>query len=168
MWAAGVKAADFLKNLGGLETNRINQLVVRPTLQTTLDDDVFALGDCAACPWPEAGNPGAIVPPRAQAAHQQATLLVKSITARLAGKPLPEYHYRDFGSIVSLGAVSAVGSLMGRLIGGSLLIEGLIARWMYAMLYKAHQVSVHGYYRVVLDTLGRFLRRRLEPRVKLH
>jgi len=95
-------------------------------------------------------------------------LLVRSMTGRLAGKPLPEYHYRDFGSIVSLGAVSAVGSLMGRLIGGTLLIEGLVARWMYAMLYKMHQVSVHGYYRVVLDTLGRFLRRRLEPRVKLH
>jgi NADH dehydrogenase len=154
--------------MDGLEVNRANQLVVDPCLVTTRDPDVFALGDCAACPWPEVGKPGTVVPPRAQAAQQQATLLVKSMTARLAGEPLPEYHYRDFGSIVSLGAVSAVGSLMGRLIGGSLLIEGLVARWMYAMLYKLHQVSVHGYYRVVLDTLGRFLRRRLEPRVKLH
>ena len=50
VWAAGVKAPDFLRDLDGLETNRINQLVVRPTLQTTRDDDVFAIGDCAACP----------------------------------------------------------------------------------------------------------------------
>ena len=42
VWAAGVKAPDFLKDLAGLETNRINQLVVRPTLQTTRDDDIFA------------------------------------------------------------------------------------------------------------------------------
>jgi len=35
-----------------------------------------------------------------------------------------------------LGELSAVGNLMGRLIGGSLLIQGLIARWMYASLYK--------------------------------
>ena len=42
VWAAGVKAPDFLRDLDGLETNRINQLVVRPTLQTTRDDDVFA------------------------------------------------------------------------------------------------------------------------------
>ena len=34
VWAAGVKAPDFLKDIAGLETNRINQLVVRPTLQT--------------------------------------------------------------------------------------------------------------------------------------
>ncbi len=145
-----------------------NQLVVTTQLQSTRDPDVFALGDCAACPWPESGKPGAIVPPRAQAAHQQATLLVRSMKARLAGRPLPTFHFRDFGSLVSLGEVSAVGNLMGRLIGGSLLIQGLIARWMYAMLYKLHQVSVHGYWRVALDTLGRFLRRRLEPRVKLH
>ncbi|WP_163494858.1 FAD-dependent oxidoreductase, partial [Escherichia coli] len=34
VWAAGIKAPDFLKEIGGLETNRINQLVVKPTLQT--------------------------------------------------------------------------------------------------------------------------------------
>src|SRR5690606_42164757 len=50
VWAAGVKAPEFLRDLDGLESNRINQLKVRPTLQTTLDDDIFALGDCAACP----------------------------------------------------------------------------------------------------------------------
>jgi NADH dehydrogenase len=57
---------------------------------------------------------------------------------------------------------------MCRLIGGSLLIQGLIARWMYASLYKLHQVEILGYSGVVLDTIGRFLRRRTEPRVKLH
>lgn len=168
VWAAGIQAPPWLRDLDDLEVNRANQLVVMLTLQTTRDADVFAFGDCAACPWPEAPRKDAIVPPRAQAAHQQATLLVKSVRARLEGRPLPTFRYRDFGSLVSLGEVSAVGTLMGRLIGKSMLVQGLIARWMYAMLYKLHQVSVHGYWRVVLDTLGRFLRRRLEPRVKLH
>ena len=166
VWAAGVKAPDFLRDLDGLETNRINQLVVRPTLQTTHDDDVFALGDCAACPW--LGKEGAVVPPRAQAAHQQASHMVKQIHARLDGRPLKPWRYRDFGSLVSLGELSAVGTLMGRLVGGSLLIQGLIARLMYTSLYKMHQVSIHGVVRVAFDTLGRLLRERLEPRVKLH
>jgi NADH dehydrogenase len=108
------------------------------------------------------------VPPRAQAARQQALLLVKSMQARLAGTPLPTFHFRDLGSLVSLGELSAVGNLMGRLIGGSLLIQGLIARWMYASLYKMHQASILGYVGVVLDTIGRFLSRRTAPRVKLH
>jgi NADH dehydrogenase len=46
VWAAGVKAPDFLKEIAGLETNRINQLVVLPTLQTSRDPNIFAMGDC--------------------------------------------------------------------------------------------------------------------------
>jgi NADH dehydrogenase len=167
VWAAGIQAPPLLAQLDGLEVNRANQLLVATTLQTTRDPDVFAFGDCAACPWPGAGE-GALVPPRAQAARQQALLLVRTVAARLAGKPLPTFRFRDLGSLVSLGELSAVGNLMGRLIGGSMMIQGLIARWMYASLYKMHQVSIHGYARVVLDTIGRFLRRRTEPRVKLH
>jgi NADH dehydrogenase len=168
VWAAGIQAPALLATLDGLEVNRANQLVVRSTLQTTRDPDIFAFGDCAAAPWLGRDKAGAIVPPRAQAARQQAMLLVRTLRARLAGRPLPEFHFRDFGSLVSLGELSAVGNLMGRLIGGSMLIQGLIARAMYASLYKLHQVSIHGYFRVALDTIGRFLRRRLEPRVKLH
>ncbi|HKW81504.1 MAG TPA: NAD(P)/FAD-dependent oxidoreductase, partial [Casimicrobiaceae bacterium] len=76
--------------------------------------------------------------------------------------------FRDLGSLVSLGELTAVGSLMGGLIGGSMLIQGLIARWMYSSLYKQHQASIHGYLRVALNTIGDFLRRRMKPRVKLH
>lgn len=168
VWAAGIQAPAWLAQMDGLEVNRAHQLMVLPTLQTTRDPAVFALGDCAACPWIGAPKSGALVPPRAQAAHQQATLLVKSMRARLAGAPLPEFRFRDLGSLVSLGELSAVGNLMGRLIGGSMLIQGLVARWMYASLYKLHQLSIHGAWRVALDTVGRFLRRRMEPRVKLH
>src|SRR3712207_2194279 len=50
VWAAGVKGPDVLKDLGGLEVSRSNQLMVLPTLQTTRDPDVFAIGDCAWCP----------------------------------------------------------------------------------------------------------------------
>ena len=167
VWAAGIQAPPLLAQLDGLEVNRANQLVVNTTLQTTRDADVFAFGDCAACPWPDAGE-RALVPPRAQAARQQALFLVKTVRARLAGQALPAFRFKDLGSLVSLGELSAVGNLMGGLIGGSMMIQGLIARWMYAALYKLHQVSIHGYLRVTLDTVGRFLRRRMEPRVKLH
>jgi len=168
VWAAGIQAPHVLAHLDGLEVNRAHQLVVGTTLQTTRDPDIFALGDCAACPWPDSGREGAILPPRAQVAHQQASLLVKSMKARLAGKPLPEFHFRDFGSLVSLGHLSAVGNLMGRLIGGNMVVQGLIARWMYASLYKMHQVSILGWLRVAIDSVSRLVRHRLEPRVKLH
>ena len=165
VWSAGVKAPDLLKDIAGLETNRINQLVVRPTLQTTRDDNIFAIGDCAACPWP--GHDTA-VPPRAQAAHQQASFLYKQIRRRLAGQPLQDWHYRDFGSLVSFGEYSTVGNLMGFLVGRSLFIEGYFARLMYQSLYKMHQLALHGPVKVALDTVARLITRRTEPHVKLH
>ena len=169
VWAAGVKAADFLKDIAGLETNRSNQLVVKPTLQTTRDDDIFALGDCAACAWPQAnGGQGGWVPPRAQAAHQQASHVAVQIKRRLAGRPLQPYRYRDFGSLVSLGEFSTVGNMMGGLVGGSLMIEGAFARLMYVSLYKMHELALHGFPKVTLDTLARLITRRTEPHVKLH
>ena len=166
VWAAGVKAPDFLRDLDGLETNRINQLVVLPTLQTTRDSDVFALGDCAACPW--IGKDGAVVPPRAQAAHQQASHMVKQIRRRLRGEPLTPWRYRDFGSLVSLGEYSTVGNLMGSLTGGNLWLEGWFARMMYLSLYKMHELALHGFWKMALDTAARMITRRTEPHVKLH
>ena len=166
VWAAGVKAPDFLKDLGGLESNRINQLVVLPTLQTTRDESVFAIGDCAACPW--LGKEGAQVPPRAQSAHQQASHMVKQIRNRLRRQPLPPWRYRDFGSLVSLGEYSVVGNLMGGLSGRNLWIEGWFARMMYLSLYKMHELALHGFWKVTLDTAARVITRRTEPHVKLH
>lgn len=165
VWAAGIKAPDFLANLDGLEANKINQLVVRRTLQTTLDDDVFAFGDCAACPWP--GNDTS-VPPRAQSAHQQASMLVKTVKARLHNKPIPEFTYRDYGSLVNLGKYSTVGSLMGSIAGGAMFIEGMFASIMYRSLYKMHLIALHGFITVFLQTLARMITRRSEPVVKLH
>lgn len=165
VWAAGIKAPAFLANLDGLESNRINQLLVQQSLQTTRDPNVFAIGDCASCPWP--GHEGA-VPPRAQAAHQQATHLAKWLRSHIQGKPVMDWNYRDFGSLVSLGKYSTVGSLMGALTGGSLMIEGYFARLMYVSLYKMHEYALHGFAKVFLDTLARLIIRRTEPHVKLH
>jgi len=161
VWSAGVKGPNFLRNLDGLETNRANQLIVSPTLQTTRDPDIFAIGDCAACPW--LGNEGKTVPPRAQAAHQQASHLLRQMKRRLAGKPIKFWRYRDFGSLVSLSEYSTLGDLMG-----GLRVHGLLARGMYLSLYKMHEVALHGVSKVALDTLARRITRRTEPHVKLH
>ncbi len=165
VWAAGVKAPEFLVHLG-LETNGINQVVVQPTLQSTRDDRIFAIGDCAAAPW--LGHEGKWVPPRAQAAHQQSSHLVRELTRCLEGKPMRPFHYRDFGSLVSLGEYTTVGNLMGNFVGGNMWVEGLFARWMYVSLYKLHQMALHGFWKMALNTLARFISRRTEPHVKLH
>lgn len=164
VWAAGIKAPSFLAELDGLETNRLNQLVVTGTLQSTRDENVFAIGDCAACPW--SGREGN-VPPRAQAAHQQATCVARSIAGRLRGEPPRTFVYNDYGSLVSLGKYSTVGSLMGNLLG-KVNVEGAIARMFYLSLYKLHQVALFGIPRVAFLTVANIFRRAVHPRIKLH
>jgi NADH dehydrogenase len=165
VWAAGVKAPEILRDLDGLEVNRLNQLVVEPTLQTTRDPNIFALGDCAACALP--GGAG-FVPPRAQAAHQQADHMLAQIEKRLRGQELAPFVYRDFGSLVSLGHHSTVGNLMGTIFGRGVFIEGLFARMMYQSMRVMHERALNGTFHAVISFLSRGLSRHTGPSVKLH
>lgn len=164
VWAAGIKAPAFLTGIG-LETNRINQVKVNPNLVSSMDQRIYVIGDCADCAM-EDGNP---VPPRAQAAHQQASFVARQIIRNLAGKPTQgdRYVYRDYGALVTLGRYSTVGSLMGS-ITGSVRVSGWIARTVYLSLYKMHQIALHGYLRTFLMTLAQWLRRTVDPSIKLH
>jgi NADH:ubiquinone reductase (H+-translocating) len=165
VWAAGVQAPAVLRDIGGLETNRLNQLIVTPTLQTTRDPNIFAFGDCAECPRP--GYQTA-VPPRAQAAHQQSAHLLRQLRRHLDHRPLEPFVYHDFGSLVSLGRYSTVGSLMGFVIGKGFFIEGYVAKMMYRSLYLMHDVALQGVWKTLIDWIARGLSRRAEPQVKLH
>ncbi len=164
VWAAGVKAPAVLERLG-LEVNRNAQLVVGDTLQTTRDERVFALGDCASYTPPGSDRP---VPPRAQAAHQMANTVFANLGRAMAGKPLARFVYHDHGSLVSLSRFSTVGSLMGNLVGGRMAIEGRLARFVYTSLYRLHLIAIHGWLKgLALLAVGR-VNRIIRPRLKLH
>ena len=165
VWAAGVRAPEILREIGGLETTRGDQLVVRPTLQTTRDDRIFAIGDCCYFLPEGAKQP---VPPRAQAAHQMASVAYRNILAVLAGRSLEAFVYRDKGSLVSLSRYSTVGSLMGNLIGGRMAIEGRLARMVYLSLYRLHLISIHGWLKGMTLIIIGHVNRVVRPRLKLH
>lgn len=165
VWAAGVKGEDLLKEIGGLETTRANQLVVRPTLQTTRDDRIFALGDC--CSYVPEGETRPI-PPRAQAAHQMATTVFRNLKALLAGRPLKPFVYKDHGSLVSLSRYSTVGSLMGNLVGGRMAIEGRLARLVYVSLYRMHLIAIHGWLKGISLVVIGHVNQVVRPKLKLH
>ena len=165
VWAAGVRGADNMRDIGGLETTPSSQLVVRPTLQTTRDDRIFALGDCCYCLLPGSERP---VPPRAQAAHQMASTVFDNLGRLMRGKPLRAYAYTDRGSLISLSRYSTVGSLMGNLVGGRMAIEGRLARFVYMSLYRMHLLAIHGWLRATALILIGHVARILRPRLKLH
>ena len=163
VWAAGVKAQNWLADVG-LEVNRINQVDCHANLKSKTDDSIYAIGDCCHVVMSD-GNK---VPPRAQSAHQMASVVGKNIIRELKGKPLIDFSYTDYGSLVNLSRFSTVGSLMGNLVKGSMFIEGKIARIMYLSLYRMHQLAIHGYLKgpfiIVLSRLSKIIR----PKIKLH
>jgi NADH dehydrogenase len=165
VWAAGIRAPEFLGSLG-LPVTKGGQIEVDAHLRVKDVPDVYALGDCAGC---TDGN-GKAVPPRAQAAHQQADYLVKTFLHLDRGEaPQKEpYVYRDYGSLVSIGRETTVGNLMGSLRGASLFVEGFMARIMYMSLHLMHHKAVLGSLRTGLMAFARFLIRRTTPLVKLH
>ena len=165
VWAAGVKGAEFLKKLDGLETNARNQLLVRPTLQTSRDDRIFALGDCCACTLDDGAGQ---VPPRAQAAHQMATTVFRNLRNLVNDRPLKSFAYRDHGSLVSLSRFSTVGSLMGNLVGGRMAIEGRLAKFVYSSLYRMHLIAIHGWIKGGFLLLVGRVNKVVRPRMKLH
>ena len=164
VWSAGIRGPDFLKNIGGLETNAINQLVVHTTGQTTRDATIFAIGDCCACPQDD----GSWVPPRGQAARQMGHMVADNIVAMMHGRPpARRYVYKDLGSLVNLSKFHTVGSLFS-FLGGGVLVEGRIARFTYLSLYHRHLIELYGPVRGVLMMALKSLHRIIRPHLKLH
>jgi NADH:ubiquinone reductase (H+-translocating) len=164
VWAAGVKAPDVVSKLDGLEVNRKGQIVVRPTLQGQADEDVFALGDCSTLSGPN-GRP---LPTTAQVARQQAVFLARSLAGHLKQhKPLAEFHFRDMGSLVSLGDYAAYGTLgsYGFFRGG--FVKGRVAQLAHATLYRMHQMDLYGPARGGVTWLADDLTRAVRPRILL-
>ena len=165
VWAAGVKGAPFVRGLSDLELDRMDRLVVRPTLQTTKDDRIFAIGDCCSCTLPGQERP---VPPRAQSAHQMAEHALRQLDRAQRGEPLEDFVYRDKGSLVSLSRYSTIGSLMGNLVGGRMAVEGRLARLAYLSLYRLHLIAIHGWARALALIAVGHVNRIARPRLKLH
>ena len=165
VWAAGVKAADACASFDGLEVTQSNQIVVRPTLQTTCDPHIFAIGDCSILQLGDEGKP---LPPTAQVAHQQASHLIRHLPGWLEGRALPPFSFRDFGSIVSLGGYGAYGSLgkFGLFKGG--FIRGRVAQLGHILLYRSHQSRLHGFWRGGLIWLADTINLHVRPRIRMH
>lgn len=165
VWAAGIKAPDFLASIDGLETNRINQLMVTPHLQVTRDDNIFAIGDCCSCTLLGMERP---IPPRAQSAHQMASYVANVIKTQIKGRRYDKpFEYNDYGSLVSLSKAGSVGSLMGNLMG-TVNIHGFFARMLYVSLYRLHQLALFGGFKAGVIWAKDQLARQTGPRMKLH
>lgn len=156
VWAAGVLASSRNLDLG-LETGPLNRILVDDRLRTS-HPGIHAMGDCAQL------SSGAL-PPTAQVASQQARYLARTL---LQDREPGPFRYRNRGALVSLSHYGAVGSLMGGLLGKGFMVEGLVARSLYAGIRFDHYRTVVGLRRTLLMGLARLFSKRASGRLKLH
>jgi NADH dehydrogenase len=164
IWAAGVEGPAVLRRLEGLPLNRLGQVIVDGTLQVGHDSGIYAMGDCAAC---VAAKGDALVPPRAQAAYQQAVYLAEALARRLDERAVPLFAYHDQGTLISFGRAGAAGALMSHLLRRQLFIDGWFAASCYRHLYRRHIMGLTGIRRAVMYAASQWLRERVRPTVKL-
>jgi NADH dehydrogenase len=108
------------------------------------------------------------VPPRAQAAYQQAVYLADALARRLDDRAVPLFSYRDQGTLISFGRAGAAGALMSELLRQPLFIDGWFAASCYRHLYRRHIVGLTGIKRAVMYAASQWLRERVRPTVKLN
>jgi NADH dehydrogenase len=166
VWSAGVQAPGVLRGIADLKGDKGNTLLVDDCLRTE-DPYIFALGDCASCTTKNAKGETVRVPPRAQAAFQQAKWLAKALPLLMEGKTPEAFIYKDFGSLISLSTHSTIGKLMGNLTG-TVNVEGRVARLVYLSLYRMHQATLYGWVRMCVFVIKDLLGRSSGPKLKMH
>jgi NADH dehydrogenase len=105
---------------------------------------VWAVGDCAAVPDAYTGR---TVPPTAQHALREARTAARNVHAAIRGKALKPFRYRSLGSLAVLGHQTACAELYGRKF------SGLLAWWMWRMVYLGKLPTLEKRVRVALDWL---------------
>jgi NADH dehydrogenase len=164
VWAAGIRASSSFDE-SGLEFNRAGQIVVGPNLLAKGEQSIFAIGDCACLIPDGAERP---LPSTAQVANQQALHLVRHLPRWLwKGRSVPPYRFRDLGALVALSEYNAFGRLgsFGFFKGG--FIKGRFAQLSHAVLYRRHQLSLHGPYRAALLWLAERINTLVQPKIRI-
>ncbi|MDF3983221.1 FAD-dependent oxidoreductase [Luteibacter sp. PPL201] len=165
VWAAGVVGHDLVAGLGPFPLSKDRRIIVDGTLAAQGVAHVYAMGDCAYVPMPDGG----VVPPTAQAAHQQAAYLAETLPNVLRGHPARAFAYRSRGTLVSLGARHATGEVPSAGKGhGVINMRGGFAKLLYVSLQYGHRVTLHGWPRATALWLADALRNTTLPPVKLH
>jgi len=125
VWAAGVRPADLAGAIDA-SRSRSGRVEVDETLRIKGRDDVFVIGDAASFQ-----QDGKEVPMLSAPAMQQGRLVAKNIVHLLDGEPLEQFHYRDRGSMATIGKNSAVAEVWKLRLTGRL---GWMA-WLAVHLY---------------------------------
>lgn len=168
IWTAGVQGPAALSKLSGIAMSSAGRVRVDGQLRSVNCRGVCALGDCAEWTDPQTGM---AAPYTAQVASAQARYLAKLLVQEdKATTRLQSFRFASKGSVVSLGGEGAVGNLTTRFGQRSKdqLIQGFSAKWLYSLLFRRHELAIHGWGRAAARLVVERLERSYKPSIKLH
>jgi len=113
LWAAGVRAAALTASLG-VPLDRGGRIIVDRSLNVPGYDEVFAIGDLAAC----TDLDGTPVPGVAPAAMQAGSFVGRQIIARTRGLPAQQFRYVNKGNLATIGRKAAVAEFKRAKLSG--------------------------------------------------
>jgi NADH dehydrogenase len=146
LWTAGVKASGLAAKLGA-PLDRGGRVVVGGDCTLPGQPRVFAIGDVARFDTPAGPLPGV-----SPVAMQQGRYVARAIRHDLAGEPREPFHYRDKGSMATIGRSRAVAQI------GRLRLSGLIAWLMWLFVHLLYLVSFRNRVSVFVDWCWSYLR----------
>jgi NADH dehydrogenase len=131
VWAAGVAASPIGASLGA-PLDRSGRVMVNPDLTLPGYANVFVVGDLA-----HLEKDGSLIPGIAPAAIQQGKHAARNVGRAIQGSPLESFHYKDRGSMATLGRKSAVAELGGvRLSGFTAWLSWLFIHIFFLIGYR--------------------------------
>ena len=120
IWAAGVTASPLARTLGdasGAEVDQAGRITVEPDLTLPGHPEVIVLGDMVRVRDLRTGASRAL-PGLAPVAMQEGRYAARLIAARIAGRRVRPFHYRDKGNVATIGRARAVADIKGLRLSG--------------------------------------------------
>ena len=136
VWTGGVKMSPLVERLD-VEKNPRGLLLIKPTMQLSSRDNVFALGDIAV--YPDAAP---TLAGTAQLAFQEAGLAAGNVKAVISGKELRTRHFEELGEALSLGTQRAAVLTAGKAFGGALARQARFALYTSRLPTWHHRLRV--------------------------
>ena len=150
IWAAGVAASPLGKALGAageVKLDRAGRVVVNQDLSVPGVGDVFVIGDLASI-----SSDGKPVPGLSPAAMQEGRHAAKNVERLIRGEPTIPFHYRDKGTMATIGRAAAVADIAG------LHFSGLVAWLMWLFVHILFLIGFRNRFIVIIEWAGMYLR----------
>ncbi len=148
IWAAGVAASPLGKGLGAdVKLDRAGRVIVNQDLSVPGAEGVFVIGDLASIK-----SDGKPVPGLSPAAMQEGRHAAKNIMRSIRGEPTLPFHYRDKGTLATIGKAAAVADIAG------LHVSGLIAWLMWLFVHIFFLIGFRNRFIVIVEWAWTYVR----------